>query len=114
MDTKIVNKEAVTFPKLAKIIQGIGKKEDRSEIQNKILDIAKKNTKIKDDAAEALITELKSLEIPGFNDDIIVQLANILPADLTELKAALAGTKATISPENFQKIHDIIQKHNKA
>lgn len=114
MDTKILDKEAVTFPKLAKIIQGIGKKEERSEIQNKILDIAKKNTKIKDDDAEALIAELKSLEIPGFNADIIVQLANILPADLTELKAALAGTKATISPENFQKIHDIIQKRNKA
>jgi len=113
MDAKITNKEAVTFPKLAKVIQGIGKKEERSEIQNKILDIAKKNTKVKEDAAETLISELKALEIPGFSDDAIVQLANILPADLSELKAVLAGTKATISPENFQKIHDIIQKYNK-
>jgi len=113
MDAKIMNKEPVTFPKLAKTIQGIGKKEERSEIQNKILDIAKKNTKIKEDAAEALVSELKTLEIPGFSDDTIVQLANILPADLSELKAVLAGTKATISPENFQKIHDIVQKHNK-
>ena len=114
MDAKIINKEPVTFPKLAKIIQGIGKKEDRTEVQNKILDTAKKNTKIKEDVAEALVSELCSLEIPGFTKDSIVQLANTLPSDLSELKAILSGTKATISPENFQKIHDIIQKHAKA
>ena len=114
MDAKIIEKEPVAFPKLVKVIQGIGKKEERSEIQNKILDIAKKNTKLKEDAAEALASELKALEIPGFTDDSIVQLVDIVPSDLSELKAVLAGTKATISPENFQKIHDIIQKHTKA
>lgn len=114
MDAKILNKEAVTFPKLVKVIQGIGKKDERSELQNKILNIAKTNAKLKEDAAESLVTELKSLEIPGFTDDAIVQITNILPSDLSELKAVLSGTKATISPDNFQKIHDIIQKHNKA
>lgn len=114
MDAKIVNKEPVTFPKLAKVIQGMGKKEERSEIQNKIFEIAKANAKLKEDAAEALISELKALEIPGFSNDTIVQLANILPQDLSELKAVLAGTKATISPDNFQKIHDIIKSHTKA
>ena len=114
MEVKIADREPVTFPKLAKIIQGIGKKEERSEIQNKILDIAKANSKLKEDVAETLISELKALEIPGLSNDTIVQLANIVPADLSELKAVLAGTKATISPDNFVKINEIITKHAKA
>ncbi|MFH0869299.1 MAG: hypothetical protein V1839_03665 [archaeon] len=113
MDAKIINREPVTFPKLAKIIQGIGKKEERSEIQNKIFNIAKANAKLKEDDAEKLILELKALEISGFSDDSIVQLTNILPQDLSELKAVLAGSKASISPDNFLKIHEIIKSHTK-
>jgi len=113
MDAKIVSKKPVTFPKLAKIIQGMGKKEERTDVQNKILDIAKANTKLKEDAAEKLVSELVALEISGLSEDSIVQLSNILPQDLSELKAVLSGTKATISPDNFIKIHEIIKSYTK-
>jgi DNA-directed RNA polymerase subunit F len=37
-----------------------------------------------------------------------------MPADLGELKAVLSSSKATISPDNFKKIQDIVIKYKDA
>jgi DNA-directed RNA polymerase subunit F len=114
MDAKIVNKEALTLPKVTKIVQGIGKKEERIEIQNKVLDFAKKAAKLKDSDTEKLLEEIKALEVLGLADEYLVQIVNIMPADLGELKAVLSSSKATISPDNFKKIQDIVIKYKDA
>jgi DNA-directed RNA polymerase subunit F len=111
MDAKIVKKEPLSLPKVMKIVQGIGKKEDRAEFQNRVLDFAKKAAKLKESDTEKLLDELKELEILGLADEYLVQVVNIMPADLSELKAVLASSKATISPDNFKKIQDVIIKY---
>ncbi|MEM4248578.1 MAG: hypothetical protein QXH80_04870 [Candidatus Nanoarchaeia archaeon] len=114
MDAKIVNKEALTLPKVAKIIQSIGKKEERIEIQNKVIDFAKKAAKLKDADTEKLLEELRALNVPGLADEYLVQVVNIMPADLSELKAVLSSSKATISPDSFKKIQEVIVKYKDA
>jgi len=114
MDVKIIEKTPLTFPELAKVIQGLGKKEERSEIQNKILEQAKKSSKFKEDDAVKLVEEISDIDIPGLNSAHIVQIADIMPRDLSELKAVLAGSKATISPDNFNKIFEIVKNYRDA
>jgi DNA-directed RNA polymerase subunit F len=113
VENKIDKKETLSFPELAKIIQGTGKKEDRAEIQNKVLEFAKKSSKLSEKDAEKLIEELKGLNIPMITEELVVQIANFLPSDLSELKTTFAGAKVNISPENFKRIHELIKGYKK-
>ena len=110
MDTKILNKQAVTLAEVAKIVQGLGNKPDRAEIQNKILEFSKSTTKLKIDDAEKLIKEIEALNIPLMTRENIVQIVDVLPKELGELKSIFAGSKLTVSPENMKLLHDIVSK----
>ena len=74
---------------------------------------AKKFKKMKEDDAKKLFEELKSLELATLADEHIAQIVDILPKDLADLKAVFAGSKTTLTPENFQKIQDIVAKYRK-
>ena len=111
MTAEIVSKEPIAIPQLSKFLKE-AKKEDRAEIQNKILDYSKKASKLTEANCEKLIAELKSLNIPGFTDDLAVSLANILPITLTEIRSLMSG-KSNISPENFKKMQEILVKYSK-
>jgi len=114
MDAKIIRKEPLTLPKVLKIVQDVGKKEERVDIQNKVIDFAKKSIKLKESEADKLLDELRALEVPGITDENWVQVVNVLPSDLAELKAVLSGSKATISPDNFKRIQDVVSKYKEA
>lgn len=108
---QIISKEPVAIPQLGKFLKEQNK-EERAEIQNKILDYSKRASKLSEADCNKLIEELKALNIPGFTDDLAVSLANILPVTLTEIRALMAG-KSNISPENFKKMQEVIVKYSK-
>lgn len=111
MTAQIFSKEPIAIPQLGKFIKDV-KKEERAEIQNKILDYSKKTAKLSADDCAKLIDELMALEIPGFTRELAVSLANTLPITLTEIRAVFAG-KANIPPESFKKIQELMIKYSK-
>ena len=113
MDIKIIKKEPLTYVALNKIISGLGKKSELPTIQQKVQTFVKKFSKIKEADATKLAEELRALEIPMFTEEHIAQIINIMPQDLAELKSIFAGSKTTISPENFKKILDVVLKYSK-
>lgn len=113
MDIKIVKKEPLTLVEVNKTVSSLGKKAELPAIQQKVQTFAKKFSKITGANAAKLAGELKGLEIPMFTEEHIAQIVNIMPQDLAELKSIFAGSKTTISPENFKKIHDIVMKYSK-
>ncbi len=113
MELKLIGKEPLHLPALAKALQGIGKKEERADIQNKILDYAKATARLKEDAAEKLREELQGLDIATLTGEHIVQIIDLLPQDLGELKSVFSGSKTNLNPEQFQRIADICKKFKK-
>ena len=113
MEAKLLRKEPITYPEVVKILSGFGNVPDRSEIQNKVISAVKKFKKLKENQAKKLADELKSLGLATLTEEHIAEIVNILPADLAELKSVFAGSKTTISPENFKKINEIILKYKK-
>ena len=111
--TEIIAKEALHLPALAKVLQGLGKKEERAEIQNKLIDYAKASARLKEDDAEKLREELRALDIATLAPEQIIQIIDILPQDLSELKSVFAGSKTNLSPEQFEKILGICKKYSK-
>ncbi len=113
MELKVITREPLSLPQVVKIVKGIGNKEERAEVQNKILDFAKDHVKMKEDEAEKLREELRALDIATLSAEHITQIIDILPQDLAELKSVFAGSKTNLSPEQFQRIHEICQKIKK-
>ena len=111
MDTNIINKEPIALAEVSKIIQGLGNKTDRAEIPNKILEFNKDATKLKIDKVEKLIQELEALNVPLMSRALIVQIVDIVPKDLGELKSIFAGSKLAVSPENLKQMQDVISKY---
>ena len=113
MEAKLLRKEPISYPNVIKTLSCIGNAPERSEVQNKVLTIVKKFKKLKEDKAQKLIKELKSLGLATLTEEHITEIVNILPEDLAELKYIFAGSKTTINPENFKKINEIILKYKK-
>ena len=113
MELKIISKEPLSLPQVAKMVKGIGNKEERAEVQNKILDFANGHAKMKEAEAEKLRAELGALDIATLSAEHITQIIDILPQDLAELKSVFAGSKTNLSPEQFQKIMEICGKFRK-
>jgi DNA-directed RNA polymerase subunit F len=110
-DAKIISKEAIAIPSIEKVLKS-RKKDERAEIQNKVLGHSKKFGKLTETESNKLVQELQGLEIPGLTKEEIIAIADIVPATLTELRSVLSG-KANLSPENFKRISDIVVSYTK-
>ena len=111
MSEEILSKEPIAISMLGSFLKDV-KKEERVEIQEKILTYSKSTAKLSEADCKKLIAELKGLNVPGFTSDLAVALANVLPITLTEIRAVLAG-KSSINPENFKRIQEILVKYTK-
>jgi DNA-directed RNA polymerase subunit F len=112
MDEKIIKKQPITLQELTKRLSEIKKKE-LIPIQQKVHDFAKRFSKITPVNAEKLRGELKKLDITRLTDDHLVDIINIMPQDLAELKTLFVKTNTTLPPEDFKRISDLINKYKK-
>ena len=110
-DVHIISKEPMPIAHLAKILKA-KKKEERADIQNKILDYSKKASKLTEAECNKLMAEIEELKIPGMTKEQIVAIADLVPPTMTELRAVLSG-KANISSENFKRILEVVGKYAK-
>jgi|GEM_PF-1835605 len=110
-DIRMITKEPITVVHVEKILKA-RKKEERNELQSKVLDYSKKVGKLSEADSNKLIGELEGLQIPGLTKEEIISITGLAPGTLTELRAVLSG-KANLSSENFKRIQEILLSYAK-
>lgn len=105
---EFITKKPIAFPELLSYLKEL-KKEQRTEFQDKLLNFAKKNTRLSLPNYEKLIKELVNADILGLSEEDRVTIANILPRSMGELKAVLSASN--LNQDAFKKIFDIISKY---
>lgn len=97
-----MSEKPISIPQLKKILEEIGKYKELNSIESLSLDYATKFSKISTENAEKLIDELvKEEELPS---EIAVQLVNIMPTTIDEIRAILAPVSKTFPTEKVESI----------
>ncbi len=112
MRTKIIEKEPLCLPEVNNILSKINKK-DFAPVQQKIFDFSKKFSKINKDKCSKLKKDLKDLGIARLSEEHIVQIVDIIPKDLGQLRSIFAGSKTTLTPEQLEQILAAVKKYEK-
>jgi len=99
---KVVSEKPISIPQLKKILEEIGKNKDLNSIESLSLDYATKFSKVSAEGAEKLIKELTEEE--GLPSEIAVQLVNIMPTTLDEIRVILAPVSKTFPTEKVESI----------
>ncbi len=109
---ELVAEQFVPLPTVKKILKKRAEEEMIYE-QKIALEHADKFTRLKITDAEQLMKELKELGL-RVGDDVIVKIADILPADETDIKAIMLKSGTQLKKEQAQKILDIVAKYRTA
>jgi DNA-directed RNA polymerase subunit F len=102
-------KKLLTIPEANQILQKIDV-EKADQIQKRTLDYTTKFSKAQADAAKKLRKELETE--CGLSEDEAVELVNIMPKSLEELRTFTSGWRKLLSTETLEKILKIL--HSKS
>ncbi len=67
--------------------------------------------KLKKQEYEALLNDLKALNIPRLKDNHIFKIIDILPKTPEEVKTVIQAYSITVNNDNIKKIADVVSKH---
>jgi DNA-directed RNA polymerase subunit F len=98
-------KKILTIPEANQILQKIDV-EKADQIQKRTLDYTTKFSKAQADAAKKLRKELESE--CGLSEEEAVELVNIMPKSLEELRTFTSGWRKLLSTETLEKILKIL------
>jgi DNA-directed RNA polymerase subunit F len=104
-----ISEEAIPDMKAKELLE---KREKESELkyeQKNALDVLKKFVKADPEKVKKLIEELKTVE--RMRDKQIIYIVNFLPEDKDELRAVLHKEYTIFTPEEIDKILEIIKKN---
>ena len=99
------DKKILTIPEANQILQKIDV-EKADQIQKRTLDYTTKFSKAQADAAKKLRKELGSEA--GLSDEEAVELVNIMPKSIEELRTFTSGWRKLLSTETLEKILKIL------
>ena len=102
-------KKLLTIPEANQTLQKIDV-EKADQIQKRTLDYTTKFSKVPSDAAKKLRKELESEA--GLSEEESVELVNIMPKSLEELRTFTSGWRKLLSTETLDKILKIL--HSKS
>ncbi len=112
MVRKVISRTSISLPEVEKIM---GSSEDElSTLQLRVLNYVRKYSKLPAERAEALIKEL--MEKFELTREEAVQIVDICPTHVEELRAVLSGYKRLVSfllfsEEKLQAIVDLVKKY---
>ena len=112
MVRKIISRTPLSLPEVEHILTSSD--IELSSLQQRVLDYVRKHSKLPADKAEELIKEL--MEKFELTREEAVQIADICPVHIEELRAILSGYKRLLpfllfSEEKLQAIIDLIKKY---
>lgn len=98
-------KKLLTIPEANQILQKLDV-EKADQIQKRTLDYTTKFAKAQADAAKKLLKELENEA--GLSEEEAVELVNIMPKSVEELRTFTSGWRKLLSTETLEKILKIL------
>ncbi|MEM1586920.1 MAG: RNA polymerase Rpb4 family protein [Candidatus Bathyarchaeia archaeon] len=108
MPRKIIKVKPITIPEVKGIIESLGE-ENMDQFQRRTLDYAKKMSYLSPEEARKLLGEL--MAEGALEEEEAVQVVNIMPKSIEELRAILAGGRKIIETQVLEKILSILDKY---
>lgn len=108
---EIKNEQPVAAAIVKKLLSKREKEKELGYEQKVTLDHLKKFCDFSEKASEDLVEELKGIE--KLNDKQIVNIVNLLPQDLDELRLIFANERIDLSDGDKKKILDAVKKATK-
>lgn len=104
--TEIIKKEIVTLPHVKEILESV-KPDDMDQIQRWTSDYVSKFAKVDSKKAQKMVRQL--IEECDLTEEEAVEIVNILPTSLEELRAFTFGWKKLILTETLEKMLSILK-----
>ena len=105
--TEITKKEIVTLPHVKEILESV-KPDDMDQIQRWTADYVTKFSKVDSKTAQKMVRQL--VEQCDLTEEEAVEVVNIMPVSLEELRAFTFGWKKLILTETLEKMLKIIKE----
>ncbi|MEM1514457.1 MAG: RNA polymerase Rpb4 [Candidatus Bathyarchaeia archaeon] len=110
MPRRIIKMRPLTIPEVKAILESLGE-ENMDQFQRRTLDYVTKMSYLDSEGAKRLFDELKMEGI--LEDEEIVQVVNIMPKSIEELRTILAGGRRIIESQTLEKILSILDKYRR-
>jgi DNA-directed RNA polymerase subunit F len=104
--TEIIKKEIITLPHVKEILESV-KPDDMDQIQRWTSDYVSKFAKVDSKKAQKMVRQL--IEECDLTEEEAVEIVNILPTSLEELRAFTFGWKKLILTETLEKMLSILK-----
>jgi len=111
-DIKIISKEYIPIVEVVKTLK-TRKDEDRNYEQKLVWEHVNKKNKISLTDSKKLIKELSEFDIRRLKEEMIIQIVDIMPSNLKELKSIFAASKTTLQDDELVKIMDLLKNYVK-
>ena len=108
---KTLNSEPLSLAEAKELIEQRKKEGELSYEQNLTLEYTKKFSKLSSDDARALMNELS--QIPNITRRHAVEVADIFPKNLDELRLIFSKEHFTLTDEELQAILALLDKYRK-
>jgi DNA-directed RNA polymerase subunit F len=105
--TEIIKKEIVTLPHVKEILES-AKPDDMDQIQRWTADYVTKFSKADSQKAQKMVRQL--VEQCDLTEEEAVEIVNIVPVSLEELRAFTFGWKKLILTETLEKMLSIVRE----
>lgn len=105
---KISSEKIISIPELKKILEDIQAKRELSSIERVTLEYATRHSKIDYEKGENLKKELLDYGLP---EEVVVQIVNIMPKSIEEIRSILAPLSKVFTTDEIKKIKEIIEKY---
>ncbi|MEW6603427.1 MAG: RNA polymerase Rpb4 [Thermoproteota archaeon] len=105
--TDIIKKEIVTLPHVKEILESV-KPDDMDQIQRWTADYVTKFAKVDSKTAQKMVRKL--VEECDLTEEEAVEVVNIMPVSLEELRAFTFGWKKLILTETLDKMLNILKE----
>jgi len=102
--------QPITIPEAKAILESLGE-ENLDQFQRRSLDYVTKMSYIDPESARKLLEELKA--DGTLEEDEAIQVVNIMPKSIEELRVFLAGGRKIVETAKLEKILSILDKYRK-
>lgn len=104
--TEIIKKEIITLPQVKEILESV-KPDDMDQIQRWTADYVSKFAKVDSKEAQKMMRQL--VDECDLTEEEAVEVVNIMPTSLEELRAFTFGWKKLILSETLEKMLNILK-----
>ena len=109
--TDIIKKEVITLPQVKKVLETI-KPDEMDQIQRWTYDYVRKFAKTDSELAEKMVKRL--VEECELKPEEAIEIINIMPTSIEELRAFTYGWKKLILTETLEKMLNILKLPNES